>query len=87
MIKLTWHDGDGASLWTEQYLLEAFLSFNSDFEILCALNYLAHKRPSQIASACPVLVERGCTVKPGFDLVPSQTKSVALARPELRRDQ
>ena len=28
--------------WTEQYLLQAFLSFNSDYEVLLANHYLAH---------------------------------------------
>jgi hypothetical protein len=27
-------------LWTEQYLLQSFLCYNSEFEILLALNYL-----------------------------------------------
>jgi hypothetical protein len=29
-------------LWNEQYLLEAFLSFNTSFEIIGAINYLSH---------------------------------------------
>jgi hypothetical protein len=29
--------------WTEQYLLQAFLSFNSEFEVLMANSYLAHR--------------------------------------------
>lgn len=29
-------------LWNEQYLLEAFLSFNKSFEIIGAINYLSH---------------------------------------------
>jgi Methyltransferase domain len=28
--------------WTEQYLLQAFLAFNSDFEVLLCNSYLAH---------------------------------------------
>jgi hypothetical protein len=44
--------------WSEQYLLEAFLSFNSQFEILCAVNYLTRKRPPQLATAFPVTCEQ-----------------------------
>jgi len=45
-------------LWTEQYILEAFLSFNSEFEILCALNFLFHNHRDKLMVACPVLVEQ-----------------------------
>jgi hypothetical protein len=30
-------------LWNEQYLLEAFLSCNTNFKVIGALNYLMHK--------------------------------------------
>jgi hypothetical protein len=33
---------DEFRFWTEQYLLQAFLSFNSEFEVLMANAYLAH---------------------------------------------
>jgi hypothetical protein len=52
-------------LWNEQYLLEAFLSFNSEFEILCALNDLTHRRPAELAAAFPILAERGPTIPVG----------------------
>jgi hypothetical protein len=29
--------------WTEQYLLQAFLTFNSEFEVLVANSYLSHR--------------------------------------------
>jgi hypothetical protein len=29
--------------WSEQYLLQAFLSFNSEFEVLMANSYVAHR--------------------------------------------
>jgi len=45
--------------WNEQYLLEAFLSFNKDFEIICALNQLMHLGSPQFKRAFPVLAERG----------------------------
>lgn len=41
-------------LWNEQYLLEAFLTFNSEFRIVGALNYLAHNYRNELANKCPV---------------------------------
>jgi hypothetical protein len=34
--------------WNEQYLLQAFLSLNDQFEILCALYALARRRPDNL---------------------------------------
>jgi hypothetical protein len=34
--------------WNEQYLLQAFLSLNDQFEILCALYALARRRPDKL---------------------------------------
>jgi hypothetical protein len=34
---------DEFRFWTEQYLLQAFLAFNSQFEVLVANSYLAHR--------------------------------------------
>jgi hypothetical protein len=34
---------DELRFWTEQYLLQSFLSFNSEFEVLIANAYLAHR--------------------------------------------
>jgi hypothetical protein len=42
-------------LWDEQYILEAFLSFNRDFEIVAALNWLHHNHPDKLGEACPIL--------------------------------
>jgi hypothetical protein len=52
-------------LWTEQYVLEAFLSFNSEFEILCAVNYLSHGHSQNVGKAFPVLAERGSKLNIG----------------------
>ncbi len=41
--------------WTEQYLLEAFLSHNRDFEILCAINWLYKAHRAELVRVCPVL--------------------------------
>ncbi|MEQ8469888.1 MAG: class I SAM-dependent methyltransferase [Marinoscillum sp.] len=45
-------------LWNEQYLLEAFLSHNSEFEIIGALNYLTHKHFDQLSQKCPVFASQ-----------------------------
>ncbi len=42
-------------LWDEQYLLEAFLSFNKDYKIIASINYLVHDYFSEISSVCPIL--------------------------------
>jgi hypothetical protein len=39
-------------LWNEQYLLEAFLSFNSEFEVLAATNWLSHQHPEELKRIC-----------------------------------
>ncbi|HEX9803294.1 MAG TPA: class I SAM-dependent methyltransferase [Gammaproteobacteria bacterium] len=40
--------------WTEQYILQAFLAFNSSFRVLAAVHWLYRDRSEQLASACPV---------------------------------
>ena len=45
-------------LWNEQYLLEAFISFNSGFRIIGALNYLAHNYRDKFAEKCPVFAKQ-----------------------------
>jgi len=49
---------DDRRLWHEQYLLEAFLSFNDKFEVVCALNWVWKNHPEILAKACPVLTNR-----------------------------
>jgi hypothetical protein len=46
---------DGKVFWNEQYLLEAFLSFNNSFKIIGALNYLMHHHYDDLKAACPLL--------------------------------
>lgn len=43
-----------ANFWNEQYLLEAFLSFNKDFRIIGATNYLSHKYNQYFSEKCPI---------------------------------
>lgn len=38
--------------WNEQYLLEAFLSNNDDWNVLLGGNYLAHEAPAEMEKAC-----------------------------------
>lgn len=39
--------------WNEQYLLQAFLAFNSDFEVLWAGHYMHLKHPELLAQSIP----------------------------------
>lgn len=41
----------------EQYLLEAFLSFNPAFEIIGAVNWLSHHHRNKLQEACPILMQ------------------------------
>ena len=41
--------------WAEQYLLQAFLAFNSEFEVLMANNYMAHRYLDDIRAVFPTL--------------------------------
>ena len=41
--------------WTEQYLLQAFLTFNSEFEVLMANNYLSHYYEADLKATFPSL--------------------------------
>jgi hypothetical protein len=50
----TWITGE-VRFWNEQYLLEAFLSHNSQWQILGALNFLHHHFPEALAAKCPFL--------------------------------
>jgi hypothetical protein len=41
--------------WTEQYLLHAFLTFNSEFEVLMASRYLGNRYTEDVKAAFPTL--------------------------------
>jgi hypothetical protein len=49
--------------WAEQYLLQAFLAFNRDFEVLMPNHALARAAPRELARAIPSFDPR--TVSPG----------------------
>jgi hypothetical protein len=51
--------------WNEQYLLEAFLSYNSEFKIIGAVNFLKHHYPQELTAACPVLGQQLDSREPG----------------------
>lgn len=44
---------DEFRFWTEQYLLQAFLIFNSQFEVLMANSYLAHRYMEDLKATFP----------------------------------
>ena len=46
---------DEVKFWNEQYLLEAFLTHNSSWKILGALNYLHHNHFQKLKSVAPFL--------------------------------
>ena len=45
-------------LRNEQYLPEAFLTFNKEFRIIGALNYLANHHKNELRNTCPVLSQQ-----------------------------
>jgi hypothetical protein len=50
-----WFEED-AYYWAEQYLLQAFLCFNDEFEVLLACHLLARDRPAELARVVPSFV-------------------------------
>jgi len=46
---------DEVRFWNEQYLLEAFLSHNSAWKVVGALNYLKHNHYDRLAAVAPFL--------------------------------
>ena len=44
-----------SKLFNEQYLLEAFLAFNTDFKVIGSLNHLWHQHRESLESVCPIL--------------------------------
>jgi predicted O-methyltransferase YrrM len=49
------HLVEDVMFWNEQYILEAFLSCNQEFEIIGALNYLKSHYPQEMYAKLPVL--------------------------------
>jgi len=46
---------DEVRFWNEQYILEAFLSYNEKFKVIAALNYLKHHHLEELVRVCPIL--------------------------------
>jgi hypothetical protein len=46
---------DIVRIWTEQYVLEAFLTLNGHFRVLAAANLLKHDHFEALSRACPML--------------------------------
>jgi hypothetical protein len=46
---------DEFRFWTKQYLLQAFLIFNSEFEVLMANSYLSHHHEQDLKATFPSL--------------------------------
>jgi Methyltransferase domain len=71
---------DEFRFWTEQYILQAFLTFNSDFEVLLANSYLNHYHQQELKAAFPGLSSWAggsfwMRRKPIAALRPSQTEN------------
>ncbi len=60
----------GHFFWNEQYIVEAFLTFNSEFRIIGALNYLAHNHRKELAEKCPFFAS-----KKGFERNKSEPRA------------
>lgn len=48
--------GEHVFLWNEQYILEAFLTLNSEWRVIAALNLLHHEHPDLLREKCPHLL-------------------------------
>jgi hypothetical protein len=48
---------DEIRFWNEQYMVEAFLTLNSDWKVIGALNYLRHHHYGELKAKCPFLTE------------------------------
>jgi predicted O-methyltransferase YrrM len=44
--------------WNEQYLFEGFMTYNSEFKVIGALNYLTHHYRDQLADKCPIFANQ-----------------------------
>ena len=51
---ISWRN-DGVNFWNEQYLLEAFLTCNEKFEVICAVNYLKNNHYDKLKEKAPML--------------------------------
>ena len=54
---------DELRFWAEQYLLQAFLTFNFEFEVLMANSYMAHSYLDDLKAAFPSLEKLNATLR------------------------
>jgi hypothetical protein len=60
---------DQHSQWNEQYLLEAFLSFNDRFRIIGAMNLLKKDHAQTLEKNCPITAKQPDDVPGSFWMV------------------
>lgn len=48
---------DTIRFWNEQYLMEAFLSCNNNYQVFLAVNYMTRNHFNLMSARCPVLRE------------------------------
>jgi hypothetical protein len=56
---------DESKLYNEQYLMEAFLSYNDQFRIIGSLNHLWHHHRGKLGQVCPILLKQAPKYEPG----------------------
>jgi hypothetical protein len=56
---------DESKLYNEQYLMEAFLSYNDQFRIIGSLNHLWHHHRGKLGQVCPILLKQAPEYEPG----------------------
>jgi predicted O-methyltransferase YrrM len=56
---------DQVKFWNEQYLFEAFLTFNREYRVTGALNYLAHHHQAEFKRVFPIFAAEAPRCEPG----------------------
>lgn len=63
--------------WNEQYLLEAFLTLNPEFQVMLAVNLLAHRAPDLLARRAPIFGRQRAFREPGSFYMQRREPAVA----------
>jgi hypothetical protein len=53
-----WFEGEPRYLWAEQYLLQAFLAFNREFEVLLPVHAVSREHPARLRAVVPSVPEQ-----------------------------
>ena len=69
---------DSVLMWNEQYLVEAFMSHSSTFQVVAALNQLKHEYFEELSQVCPYLGEKH---EPGSIYLKKEPRQKIVARP------